>query len=85
MQGWKGFTRLRVGHCCYWLSSSANVPLLDLLHEHGLLSHAAEYYVKAKQYIEAADSFHCNGQYDEAAATLRQGSHFDKLVAYVRM
>ena len=85
MQGWKDFMRLRVGRYCYWLTSPANVESLDLLHEHGLLSHAADYYVKAKLYTEAANCYHYNGQYDQAAAMLRQGGHFDKLVAYVRV
>lgn len=66
-------------------TSSANVEILDLLHEHGLLGHAAEYYVKAQLYTEAADCYHRSGQYDQTAATLRQGGHFDKLVAYVRV
>ncbi len=59
--------------------------MLELLHEHGALSLAAEYYVKAKFYPEAADCYDCSGQHDKAAATLRQGGCFDELVAYVRV
>lgn len=66
-------------------TSTADVEILDLLQEHGLLSQAAEYYVKAQLYTEAADCYHRSGQYDQTAATLRQGGHFDKLVAYVRV
>ena len=64
---------------------STNIQSLDLLHEHGLLGPAAEYYVKAKHYKEAANCYHCDGQHDQAAAVLRQGGHFDQLVAYVRV
>ena len=59
--------------------------MLELLHEHGVLGPAAENYVKAKFYTEAADCYNSNGQHEKAAATLRQGGHFDELVAYVRV
>ena len=59
--------------------------MLELLHKHGALGLAAEYYVKAQFFPEAADCYHCSGQHDKAAATLRQGGHFDELVAYIRV
>lgn len=59
--------------------------MLEMLYEHGVLGPAAEYYVKAKFYTEAADCYHSNGQHEKAAATLRQGGHFDELVAYVKV
>ena len=59
--------------------------MLELLHKHGALSLAAEYYVKAKLYLEAAGCCDCSGQHDKAAAMLRQGGYFDELVAYIRV
>lgn len=61
------------------------MKMLDLLHAHGFLSQAADNYVKAKLYKEASDCYHLNGRYDEAAAVLRQGGHFDELVTYARV
>ncbi len=59
--------------------------MLELLHKHGALGLAAEYYVKAKLYPEAAGCYDGSGQHDKAAAMLRQGGYFDELVAYVRV
>ena len=59
--------------------------MLELLHDHGVLGPAGEYYVKAGSYKEAAECYHQNGQHEKAAATLRQGGHFDDLVTYVRV
>ena len=85
MRGWKDSRRLQVGHYCHQLNPSADVVILDLLHENRLYGHAAEYYVKATLNTKAALCYHLDGQYEQAAAILRQGGHFDDMVTYVRV
>ena len=85
MRGWENSTRLRVSHYCQRLIPSTNVEVLDLLYKHNFLGHAADYYAKAKLYTEAAECYHSNGQNERAATVLRQGGHFDELVAYIRV
>jgi two-component SAPR family response regulator len=68
--------------CCFvkttvWLSKQ---ELWVQQEKHGK---AAPLFVEAGLFDKAATSYHLSEKYDEAAAALRQGNHFDRLVSYL--